>query len=159
MEYGGFWVSVVAYLIDAILLIIAAFVIQSLTGIDMGANANFAFNDAATSVGDGEASGTGSIVGLVMGIAYFAGFESSKHQATLGKKAMGLIVTDTQGRRLSFLRALGRYAAKILSALILLIGYIMVAFTARKQGLHDLLAGTLVVRGEPGSHSAAEVFD
>jgi len=64
--------------------------------------------------------------------------------------ALGLIVTDMDGRRISVLRALGRYFAKFLSGLILFIGYIMVAFTDRKQGLHDLLASTLVVKGKPG---------
>ena len=78
---------------------------------------------------------------------YFVGFESSSWQATPGKRALGLIVTDTEGRRISPARAVGRYFGKILSGLILLIGYIMIAFTERKQGLHDFLAGTLVVKG------------
>lgn len=64
--------------------------------------------------------------------------------------ALGLIVTDANGGRISFLRALGRYFAKILSGMILLIGYIMVGFTEKKQGLHDILASTLVVKGQPG---------
>jgi uncharacterized RDD family membrane protein YckC len=59
---------------------------------------------------------------------------------------MGLVVTDMNGNRISFLRATGRYFAKILSALILLIGYIIAAFTARKQALHDMLASTLVLK-------------
>jgi uncharacterized RDD family membrane protein YckC len=58
----------------------------------------------------------------------------------------GLKVTDLYGNRISFERATGRHFAKILSAMILCIGYLMVAFTERKQGLHDLLAGTLVRR-------------
>ena len=60
--------------------------------------------------------------------------------------ALGMKVTDLAGNRISFLRATGRYFAKIISALILFIGFIMVAFTEKKQGLHDMIAGTLVVR-------------
>ena len=72
--------------------------------------------------------------------------ESSANQATVGKMALGIQVTDLQGNRISFGRALGRTLAKILSGLILLIGYIMAAFTEKKQGLHDMIAGTLVVK-------------
>jgi uncharacterized RDD family membrane protein YckC len=77
---------------------------------------------------------------------YEAAMESSSRQATLGKMALGLKVADEQGRRISFARATGRYFAKIISGMILLIGYIMAGFTARKQALHDMIAGTLVTR-------------
>lgn len=77
---------------------------------------------------------------------YFSLMESSSSQGTVGKIVCGLRVTDTQGRRISFGRATGRYFAKILSALILLIGYLMVGWTRQKRGLHDFIAGTLVVR-------------
>jgi uncharacterized RDD family membrane protein YckC len=78
---------------------------------------------------------------------YFAVCESSSWQGTLGKLALGIRVTDMQGAKISFPRALGRYPAKYLSALILGIGFLMVAWTQRKQGLHDLIAGTLVLNG------------
>ena len=77
---------------------------------------------------------------------YEAFMESSSYQATLGKMIFGMRVTDLNGNRISFERATGRHFAKWLSGLALGIGYIMVAFTERKQGLHDLLAGTLVRR-------------
>ncbi|MGA9497765.1 MAG: RDD family protein, partial [Terriglobales bacterium] len=77
---------------------------------------------------------------------YEAFMESSSYQATLGKMIFGMKVTDLYGNRISFGRATGRHFAKWLSGMILGIGYIMVAFTERKQGLHDLLAGTLVRR-------------
>ncbi|MEW6093295.1 MAG: ATP-binding cassette domain-containing protein [Chloroflexota bacterium] len=76
---------------------------------------------------------------------YFAGFESSSKQATLGKQAFGLIVTNEKGERLSFKVATLRFLAKILSGLPLAAGYIMAAFTAKKQALHDKLVHTLVV--------------
>jgi uncharacterized RDD family membrane protein YckC len=60
--------------------------------------------------------------------------------------ALSMKVTDLQGNRISFARATGRHFAKYISAMILLIGYIMAGFTERKQALHDMIAGTLVRR-------------
>ena len=77
---------------------------------------------------------------------YEALMESSSYQSTLGKMIFGMKVTDLYGNRISFARATGRHFAKILSGMILCIGFIMVGLTERKQGLHDLLAGTLVRR-------------
>jgi uncharacterized RDD family membrane protein YckC len=122
VEYAGFWKRLVAWLIDAILLAIVGAIVNQI----------FDQNVAA-------------LISTLVGWGYFAGMESSAREATLGKSVMGIAVTDLDGQRISFLRATGRYFAKILSALILLIGYIMAAFTARKQGLHDLIAGTLVL--------------
>lgn len=67
----------------------------------------------------------------------------------MGKLALGIRVTDLEGRRISFPRALGRYFAKFLSAIILGVGFLMVAWTQRKQGLHDMICGTLVLNGRP----------
>jgi uncharacterized RDD family membrane protein YckC len=75
---------------------------------------------------------------------YFALMESLKG-ATLGKMALGIIVTDMNGNSISFGRATGRYFAKIISGLIFCIGYIMAGFTQQKQALHDIIAGCLVV--------------
>jgi uncharacterized RDD family membrane protein YckC len=149
MNFAGFWIRVLAYIIDIIPLLIIGFVLALLSGEDL-INTDpsaplYSFTD---------------LVGLIVGIAYFVGFESSAYQATPGKMALGLIVVDTDGRRISVGRAFGRYFAKILSGLVLLIGYIMVAFTERKQGLHDMIAGTLVVYGKPGQVGYdPDVFD
>lgn len=96
-------------------------------------------------------SSAASSVSAVVTWLYYALMESSARQATLGKMALGIIVTDIEGRRIGFGKATGRHFAKILSALILGIGFLMVAFTQRKQGLHDILAGTLVIRGQAPS--------
>lgn len=80
-----------------------------------------------------------------LSLAYFAGMESSKMQATVGKLALGIKVVDRQGRRLGFGRAAGRWAGSLISYLILYIGFFMAGWTRRKQALHDLLAGTFVV--------------
>ena len=99
-------------------------------------------------LGQGRASGVGSIVLLlvmILNVGYYIGMESSSWQATLGKRAMGLAVTDAAGSRISAGRAAGRYFAKIISGLTLGIGFIMAGFTTKKQGLHDIIADTLVV--------------
>lgn len=77
---------------------------------------------------------------------YFALFESSTWQGTPGKRALGLFVTDMQGRRISFGRATVRFFGKLLSSAVLFIGYFMAGFTAQKQALHDMLADCLVLR-------------
>ena len=78
---------------------------------------------------------------------YFALMESSARQGTLGKMALGLFVTDLEGRRVSFGRATGRFFAKIITGLIpFFIGYIMAGFTAEEQALHDMIAGCLVLK-------------
>jgi len=76
---------------------------------------------------------------------YFAIFESSPRQATPGKMMLGIFVTDIYGRRISFLRALGRTLGKVLSKAFCYLGYILALFTDRSQALHDLLANTLVL--------------
>jgi uncharacterized RDD family membrane protein YckC len=78
-------------------------------------------------------------------VIYFAAMESSQLQATVGKLILGLKVTDLSGNRISFSRALGRELAKLVPAFILCIGFIVTAFTSRKQAFHDFWARTLVV--------------
>ena len=87
---------------------------------------------------------------FVMGWLYWAGLESSGLQATLGKRAFGLQVTDLAGQRISFGRATGRYFGKILSMMLVYIGFLMAAFTPKRQALHDIVAGTLVVLRREG---------
>ncbi|MFY9676334.1 MAG: RDD family protein, partial [Terriglobales bacterium] len=90
--------------------------------------------------------GGGVLFVLTLGASwlYEALMESSSYQATLGKMIFGMKVTDLYGNRISFARATGRHFAKIVSGLLLCIGFIMVGLTERKQGLHDMMAGTLV---------------
>lgn len=142
VSYGGFWRRVAAYLIDAVIIQIAVSVVSGFLGLGIGAS--MAMMRTGQENIFTAAALTGGLIGLVMQWLYFALMESSAMQATVGKLALGVIVTDLEGNRISFGRATGRYFAKILSGLILLIGFIMVAFTERKQGLHDILAGTLV---------------
>ncbi|WP_298303832.1 RDD family protein [uncultured Erythrobacter sp.] len=145
MTYGGFWVRVGAYIIDIVLLMIVFIPLIFIFGTSTVETTATSFSSSAQS----DSPLLNLVFGLI-GAAYFVGFESSSMQATPGKRAMGLVVTGEDGRRISVLRALGRYFSKILSSMILLIGYIMVAFTARKQGLHDMICSTLVVHAKPG---------
>jgi uncharacterized RDD family membrane protein YckC len=79
---------------------------------------------------------------------YFAGFECSKGQATPGKTLLRMVVTDWDGNRISFARATLRHFVKIISALILFIGFIMIGLTKKRQGLHDIVSGCLVLLPE-----------
>ena len=132
--YAGFWRRFVAWILDGLLLSLVTlpFTLQF---------------DARTSAG-----GT---ISTVVGWLYFALMESSTKQATVGKMALGIFVTDLDGRRISFGRATGRYFAKILSALTLGIGFLMAGFTERKQALHDMVASCLVLKGEAPSQARA----
>jgi uncharacterized RDD family membrane protein YckC len=87
---------------------------------------------------------------FALGWLYWAGMESSSMQGTLGKRAFGVVVTDLAGRRVSFGRATGRYFGKMLSGMTFYMGFLMAAFTMKRQALHDMLAGTLVLRQPPG---------
>jgi uncharacterized RDD family membrane protein YckC/Tfp pilus assembly major pilin PilA len=98
------------------------------------------------------------IVAAYVGVPwlYYAISEASSWQATVGKLATGIKVTDYQGHRISFGRATGRFFGKLVSSLTLLIGYVMAGFTARRQALHDMMAGTLVVRRNLDSSTIAQ---
>lgn len=145
VPYGGFWWRVLAYIIDGFLLNIVTSVLGGLLG--FGMMIPMAGMDPDTgNAALGGAVIVSSLVSLVLSWLYFALMESSKLQATVGKLAIGLVVTDLDGNRIGFGRATGRYFARILSSIILLIGFIMVAFTQRKQGLHDIICGTLVYK-------------
>jgi len=91
------------------------------------------------------AAGAIWILTLSIQVLYFTFMESSNMQATVGKMALGIIVTDANGAKLDFTKALIRNLCRILSNFTLLIGYIIAAFTEKKQALHDIIAGTLVV--------------
>jgi uncharacterized RDD family membrane protein YckC len=140
--YGGFWIRVVAYIIDAILLNIVFGVVAAIVGINL-IPADPAKMDPEAMVSQ---MGGLQLVAVVVTWLYFALMESSARGATVGKMVVGLRVVDESGNRISFLRATGRFFSKIVSAVILMIGFLMIAFTDRKRGLHDMMAGTLVVK-------------
>jgi uncharacterized RDD family membrane protein YckC len=138
MNYANVWKRFVASLIDGIVL----YILQALVGFVLG----LVIGGAAGEDGAGAAVLVASVAGIVIGWLYYAIQESSPKQSTIGKQAMGLVVTDMNGERVSFVKASIRHFAKFLSAIILMIGYIMAFFTEKKQGLHDMIAGTLVLQ-------------
>jgi uncharacterized RDD family membrane protein YckC len=120
-SYAGFWKRAAALLIDCIVVSVA-------TGILTGATL-----------------GVGWFLVFFLPWVYEAVMLSSVKQATVGKMALGIVVTDMKGGRITFGRATGRHFAKWISALILGVGFLMAAFTEKKQALHDMIADTLVV--------------
>lgn len=142
--YGGFWIRFVAAVIDGIIVQVVVTPVALVVGVAAGIA-------GATVSGTGQGMNLTSIVILAVfgGLAswiYEAVMESSSRQATVGKMIFGMRVTDMQGRRICFSRATARHFSKIISGMILFVGYIMAGFTAQKQALHDMIAGTLVRR-------------
>lgn len=144
--YAGFWFRAGAYLLDTATL---AFVLGAtvLGPILRNNHVGPSFQDAwKFYTGDSPQATALLLLVQLASWLYFATFESSPWQATPGKKVLGLRVTDLEGRRLSFIRASGRYFGKIISSLLFGIGFVMAGFTEKKQALHDMLAGCLVLR-------------
>jgi len=152
-EYAGFWLRFGAWVIDYVILMVPFTIISLSMG--LGAVMNTFFKQMETDrsaaiTAYAEAVQPITLVLLVLGFIYYAFFESSKWQATPGKMAVGIRVTDSDGRRISVGRAAGRNAVRLVNAfsfLIPMVFYIVAAFTQRKQGVHDLLAGTYVLMG------------
>jgi uncharacterized RDD family membrane protein YckC len=134
LMYAGFWRRFLAWAIDAVILFVL-FVVS------------FVFFIAAPGVVDNDGVIWPFLLfWVIMLWGYFAGLECSSLQGTLGKSAVGIVVTDLRGRRAGFGRTTGRHFARWISALILGIGFFIAAFTPQKQALHDMISGTLVVR-------------
>lgn len=137
---AGFWKRFSALVIDYLVMMLITFPVFMVIGVGMGMS--------------GSQPGAGfelftNLFSLGLGWAYYCLQESSGAMATLGKRARGLKVVRSDGSRMTLARATGRYFAKIPSGLILGIGFLMAAFTERKQGLHDMLADTLVISENP----------
>jgi uncharacterized RDD family membrane protein YckC len=135
VKYAGFWRRALAFLLDI-------FVVSSVYTLLLHMNL---VPELPAEISFTELSPAHKII-MVMMLIYYVAMEASPVQATLGKRALELAVTDVQGSRISVLRALGRNIGKFLSQVILLLGFVMAGFTPRKQALHDLLAGCLVIR-------------
>lgn len=146
---AGFWMRFVAALIDVVALMVGGTIIGYIIALIIGGTVRIVY-------GPLDAVGYESlktitkiicfIIGIILNWLYFTLLETSLKQATPGKMALGLIVTDLNGDIISSDKANKRYWCKYLSTMILCIGYIMAGFTQKKQALHDIMAGTLVVR-------------
>jgi uncharacterized RDD family membrane protein YckC len=153
LPYAGFWLRLVAYLIDGVIMGICFVPVIVILVVVTGAGA--ALSHMQNSPPEDFVFPAAVIMFIlflfiaILGGAwlYYALMESSTWQATLGKKAIGLMVTDMEGKRLTFAHATGRYFAKMITGMVpLAIGYIMAGFTQKKQALHDFIAATLVLK-------------
>jgi len=137
MNNAGFLKRMVAIIIDSFILTFVAFAVMFTIGFFIGGMLSNA--EVMQKI-----NSFGMLIDIVIVWLYFALQESGEAQATVGKRVMSIYVTSKAGNRLSFAQATIRYFSKYLSS-ILMIGFIMAAFTKNKQGLHDLIADTLVV--------------
>ena len=132
--YGGFWIRVVAYVIDAVILAVVGAIIDAIFRV----NPNNTTSAGSTSA---------SLVEFVIGVAYFSGLWTY-WGATLGQRLLKLRVVDANTMQpIGFGKALLRYLGLVISFLVCFIGVIWVAFDARKQGWMDKIAGTVVLQG------------
>lgn len=143
-RYAGFWERFVAVLIDLIILAVAGGIISSVVSAIIQVRLTISGTDPM--IIPYISMYIGMTINSILQLLYFTIMQSSPLQATIGKMALGIIVTDETGNRISFMRANGRLFAKSLSALILFIGYMMAGFTERKQALHDMIASTYVIK-------------
>jgi uncharacterized RDD family membrane protein YckC len=157
-RYAGFWLRFVAFIIDWFALslagaIIAVPIILAILALGVGMSG---IESPWEFLEQGKMMMVGGIIGLIILMImfsivlhwlYYALMESSRFGGTLGKMALGLRVVDLEGNRISFGRASGRYFSRIITNMTMLIGYIIAGLTERKQALHDLIAGCLVIRG------------
>jgi uncharacterized RDD family membrane protein YckC/Tfp pilus assembly major pilin PilA len=145
--FAGFWLRLVAAILDGIIINVVFWVVS------------FILIAAIASSGDSAAIGIASVFTYILSIVgnwlYFALMESSSKQATVGKMALGLKVVDEQGERIGFGRATGRHFGKLISSLIIGIGFLMAAWTRKRQCLHDILASSLVVRNSASTEEIA----
>lgn len=140
--YAGFWVRFGAFVLDTLVVAFAGFLLGSAIGFALMTGAG---GSAALVV-------FSQLGGVLIGWLYYALFESGNARATPGKMAFRLqVVHADTSERISFLRSTGRFFAKILSGMVLGIGYLMQPFTARRQALHDLLSSAAVVETGPYS--------
>ncbi len=137
MKYAGFWLRFFAALIDSVFItIISRVLTMGFSSPDLYPSQSY-FDALNSPV---------ALMSTAIFWLYFAILESSPLQASLGKYILGLKVTTIYGQRLSFLRASGRHFGKIISAFILMIGFLMAGFTDQKQTLHDKMADCLVIK-------------
>ncbi len=133
-QYAGFWLRFIALIIDGMIIFGMFFCIGYIMGI-IGLPNLLTEND-----------NFGDAIGIIIIWLYFAIMESSPRQATFGKTALRLKVTDINLNNLSFAKASLRHFGKIISTITIFIGYIIAGFSNKKQALHDIIAGTLVIK-------------
>ncbi len=151
LPYAGFGIRLAAWILDDLLLLGPVFVwlitMENMSGLDF-----VEIWQASLSGSTLDAEQQGFLRQFNLGVLvirglYWSGMESSRWQGTLGKRFLGLVVTDERGYRLSFLRAVGRFFGRLLCEMTFFLGYLLIFLSVKHQGLHDRLARTVVVRG------------
>jgi uncharacterized RDD family membrane protein YckC len=132
-QYGGFWARFLALLADSAIVFLVSVAIIAGAALTL----------------DHEGLVPVALAVYVAGALYWPVMHASRRRGTFGKALVGLKVTRFDGRRISILRSLWREIAKLASAAVVMLGFLMAAFTPRKQGLHDLMSATYVVREGP----------
>lgn len=156
-EYAGFWIRFVANLIDGVVLGLPVYALNWVVYMQVLGISPIEYEMASldnTTVGSGTLMYTEPWevlvwiipIRIVAGVLYYGILTSSKLQGTLGKRAMGLKVVGEDGKRITFGRSLLRFVGYLPSTYLLYIGYLMVGWTEKKQGLHDKIAATYVVK-------------
>lgn len=136
LKYAGFWIRLVAVMVDGLVLFAASF----LVGLFMPTNIQ-------------ETGLLGRVIFTLIGWVYYVWMTNST-QSTLGKKLVGIKVQSVDGQKLSLGKVIIRETiGKLLSAITLGIGYIMAAFTEKKQGLHDFMAKSVVIYKDPSKQN------
>jgi len=157
--YAGLGRRIVAFIVDTILILLLDIVAVAVLGLFRGLQNLYFFAVQQAPVESLTTEGTsaalfGSIIAaygiviIVIPWLYYAGFESSRSQATPGKLLMRIVVTDLEGNKPSFARVTLRHFAKFISTLIIFLGFLMIGLTKKRQGLHDKIAGCLVLLQE-----------
>ena len=155
-QYAGFWIRVLASIIDSAVVYVPMQLLQAMVyylvlGVTYWEHQKM---DLAAHSGEfgyvyqmpDEVFWWVTLVNITFGIFYFGSMTSSKWQGTVGKRALGLRVVDEEGNRISFKRSLIRYLGYIPSGLVLCLGYLWVGISERKQGWHDVIAKTVVLK-------------
>jgi uncharacterized RDD family membrane protein YckC len=146
VTYGGFWIRLVAYIIDAVIIFIPLAILGFIIGVIAAASAGAANNSNANAIAGSGASLLVDLIAFVVTVGYFVYFWGKGQ--TIGMRVFHLRVADAvTGQPIGYGRAALRYLGYIVSALVCYIGLIWAAFDGRKQGWHDKIANTVVLQG------------
>lgn len=147
VRYAGFWIRLLAYIIDGIIVEVAVVLVSGIIGFLIGiiaAARGMHETDQISAI----AGGIGALIGLAMVVAYYVVFNSGRWQATPGKRVLGLHIITTSGKKVGGWLACGRYFAYIISSLPFCLGFMVIGWNEEKKGFHDMICNTRVIYGK-----------
>ena len=149
VRYAGFWIRVLAYIIDYVIINVIVVVISGIVGLIIGLTAGLIANrQGEQATLPGFAGGVGAVIAIVLVVLYYVKFNSGAWQATPGKRLVGIHLITVTGEPISGWLAFGRYFAYMLSGLPLCLGFMWVGWNEEKKGFHDMVCGTRVIYGK-----------